>query len=97
MAGILLGVESGIPQAVQEAFRLTGTSHIIVIFGFDITIITALFTLLFSRLLGRLNDAITAFIGIIIYSIVKNESPTLEREILSHRPERDDVLANDGT
>jgi competence protein ComEC len=33
MAGILLGVESGIPQTVQEAFRQTGTSHIIVISG----------------------------------------------------------------
>ena len=27
MAGILLGVESGIPENVQEAFRNTGTSH----------------------------------------------------------------------
>jgi competence protein ComEC len=35
MAGILLGVQSGIPQDVQEAFRFTGTSHIIVISGFD--------------------------------------------------------------
>jgi competence protein ComEC len=33
LAGILLGVQSGIPQQVQEAFRLTGTSHIIVISG----------------------------------------------------------------
>jgi len=33
LAGILLGVQSGIPQEVQEAFRLTGTSHIIVISG----------------------------------------------------------------
>jgi competence protein ComEC len=41
MAGILLGVEAGIPQTVQEAFRLASTSHIIVISGFNITIITA--------------------------------------------------------
>jgi competence protein ComEC len=33
LAGILLGVQSGIPPDVQEAFRLTGTSHIIVISG----------------------------------------------------------------
>ena len=33
MAGILLGDQSGITPQVQEAFRLTGTSHIIVISG----------------------------------------------------------------
>jgi competence protein ComEC len=32
-AGILLGVEIGIPQEVQEAFKITGTSHIIAISG----------------------------------------------------------------
>jgi competence protein ComEC len=39
LAGILLGVESGIPDEVDQAFRDTGTSHIIAISGFNITII----------------------------------------------------------
>ena len=33
LAGIVLGVETGIPQEVQEAFKTTGTSHIIAISG----------------------------------------------------------------
>lgn len=33
LAGILLGVETGIPDEVQAAFAATGTSHIIVISG----------------------------------------------------------------
>jgi competence protein ComEC len=33
LAGILLGDEAGISPEVQQAFRLTGTSHIIVISG----------------------------------------------------------------
>jgi len=33
LAGILLGIESGIPPQVQEAFKATGTSHIIAISG----------------------------------------------------------------
>jgi hypothetical protein len=53
LVGILLGVQSGIPQSVQEAFRLTGTSHIIVISGFNITIIVGLFNLFFSHILCR--------------------------------------------
>ncbi|OGO60284.1 MAG: hypothetical protein A2032_02550 [Chloroflexi bacterium RBG_19FT_COMBO_49_13] len=70
IAGILLGVQSGIPPQVQEAFRLTGTSHIIVISGFNITIIAALFTFLFSRLLGRRRGAIVSAIGIILYTLL---------------------------
>jgi predicted membrane metal-binding protein len=33
MAGILLGVETGIPASVQQASQATGTSHIIAISG----------------------------------------------------------------
>ncbi len=53
MAGILLGVESGIPLPVQEAFKDTGTSHIIAISGFNITILAGLFAVIFGRLLGK--------------------------------------------
>ncbi len=31
LSGILLGVDTGLPASVQEDFRVTGTSHIIVI------------------------------------------------------------------
>jgi len=33
LAGIFLGVDSGLPPEVQQAFRDTGTSHIIAISG----------------------------------------------------------------
>jgi predicted membrane metal-binding protein len=33
LSGILLGVETGIPQNLYEQFNTTGTSHIIVISG----------------------------------------------------------------
>jgi competence protein ComEC len=79
LAGILLGVESGIPQAVQEAFRLTGTSHIIVISGFNITIIAALFAILFSRLLGRRKGAIIAAIAIILYTLLVGANAAVVR------------------
>ncbi len=69
LTGILLGVQAGIPEDVMEAFRLTGTSHIIVISGFNITIIAAMFTLVFSRILGVRKGAVAAIIGIIIYTL----------------------------
>jgi competence protein ComEC len=75
LAGILLGVESGIPEDVQQAFRDTGTSHIIAISGFNITIIAGLLATIFSRLIGHGRKgarwgALFALIGIITYTIL---------------------------
>jgi competence protein ComEC len=53
LAGILLGADSRIPQAVQDAFKASGTAHIIAISGFNITIIAGLFATIFGRLLGN--------------------------------------------
>jgi competence protein ComEC len=52
LTGILLGVESGIDPALYDQFNRTGVSHIIVISGFNITIIAGLMTAIFARLLG---------------------------------------------
>jgi competence protein ComEC len=35
LTGILLGDDSGIPKYVQDAFRTTGTSHLIAISGYN--------------------------------------------------------------
>jgi len=69
-AGILLGVETGIPAPVKEAFKDTGTSHIIAISGFNITIIAGLFSNFFSRFLSPRRGAIVAVLGITIYTIL---------------------------
>jgi competence protein ComEC len=39
LTGILLGDDAGVPQSLQEAFRITGTSHILAISGYNITIL----------------------------------------------------------
>jgi competence protein ComEC len=70
LAGILLGVESGIPKAVEKAFQDTGTAHIIAISGFNISLIAALFAVLFSRLLGRYKGAVAAGLGIAAYTLL---------------------------
>ncbi len=70
LAGILLGVESGIPYGVEQAFQATGTSHIIAISGFNITIVAGLFTGLFGRLFGRKWGALAAGLGIAMYTLL---------------------------
>jgi competence protein ComEC len=52
LASILLGIESGIPASLRQAYNTTGTAHIIAISGFNIAIIAGLLSRLFTRWLG---------------------------------------------
>ena len=70
LAGILLGVDTGLPQDLQQAFKDTGTAHIIAISGFNIAIIAGIFFLLFSRVLGQLRGSIVAILGIALYTFL---------------------------
>jgi competence protein ComEC len=78
-AGILLGVESGIPEDVELAFQETGTTHIIAISGFNITIVSGLFAVLFGRVLGPRRGAVAALVGISIYTLMVGADPPVVR------------------
>jgi competence protein ComEC len=79
LSGILLGVQTGISPELQEAFRLTGTSHIIVISGFNITIVAGLFSYLFSRMFGKYKGAIFSVAGIILYTLLVGANAAVVR------------------
>ena len=70
MAGILLGVDTGLTQELQQAFKNTGTAHIIAISGFNISIIAGIFFAFFSRILGDRRGAVVAILVIIIYTFI---------------------------
>ena len=70
LAGILLGVDTGLTQELQQAFKNTGTAHIIAISGFNMSIIAGLFVVFFSRFLGPRRGAVLAILGIILYTIL---------------------------
>jgi competence protein ComEC len=83
VAGILLGVESGISEEVERAFQDTGTTHIIAISGFNITIIAGLFGVLFGRLLGPRRGAFVAVLGIAVYTfLVGGDAPVVRAAIM---------------
>jgi competence protein ComEC len=69
LAGILLGRDQGLSPALQDAFRRTGTTHIIAISGFNIAILAGLFTGVFTRLLGRNWGALAAIGAISGYAV----------------------------
>jgi competence protein ComEC len=70
LAGILLGVDTGLTRELQEAFKNTGTAHIIAISGFNIAIIGGMFHAIFSNFLGERRGALAAIIGISFYSFL---------------------------
>jgi competence protein ComEC len=70
MAGILLGVDTGLTRDLQQAFKNTGTAHIIAISGFNISIIAGLFVTFFSRFFGSRRGMLLAVIGIIFYTVL---------------------------
>ncbi len=70
LAGILLGVEWGIPQDLDEAFAATGTSHIVAISGFNLTIVAGLFAALARTLFGRRRETWIALGGLWSYTFL---------------------------
>jgi len=70
LAGILLGVDTGLTQELQQAFKNTGTAHIIAISGFNISIIAGIFFMLFSRFLGDKRGTVVAILGIVLYTFI---------------------------
>jgi competence protein ComEC len=70
LAGILLGVDTGLSRDLQQAFKNTGTAHIIAISGFNISIIAGIFFVLFSRFFGDRRGTVIAIVGIVLYTFI---------------------------
>ena len=70
LAGILLGVDTGLTDQLQQAFKNTGTAHIIAISGFNISIIAGIFFALFSRFFGDRRGTAIAIAGIVLYTFI---------------------------
>ena len=79
LTGILLGVESGIPDDLNDAFAATGTSHIVAISGFNLSIIAGVLALLAQRLFGKRGAAPLAAAGVWLYTFLVGASAAVVR------------------
>jgi competence protein ComEC len=78
--GILLGLQSSIPDDVSATFSATGTSHILVISGWNITIISTMLYGVTERLRLKKNTAFWAIlICIWLYTLFVGASATVIR------------------
>jgi competence protein ComEC len=80
LAGILFGVDTGLPKKLQDAFKNTGTAHIIAISGFNIAIIAGLFFSFFKWALKneRLGAAL-AVLFVFLYAFLVGGDPAVMR------------------
>ena len=82
LSGILLGLDNGMAAGLQNDFRDTGTSHIIAISGFNISLIAAIFASLFGRVLGKRLGTLAAVTAIALYTLLVGADAAVLRAAL---------------
>ena len=85
LAGVLLGVDKGIPQPVLQAFQDTGTAHIIAISGFNMAILSGLLAATLGRWLGKRRRFLAAALStllLIAYALLVGADPSVVRAAL---------------
>ncbi|MFW6136208.1 MAG: DNA internalization-related competence protein ComEC/Rec2 [Chloroflexota bacterium] len=82
LTGILLGVESGIPADLMADFAATGTTHIIAISGFNITILSGVFMALALRVFHRRWAIWVAMAAVAVYTLFVGASAAVVRAAL---------------
>ncbi len=83
MAGIVLGSKSGFPNDFYQALRQTGTLHVVVASGMNITLVAIFLVNFFVLFLNRRLAVAFAFLGIWLYVILAGwEAPVVRAGIM---------------
>ena len=77
--GILLGSRQNIPQDLREAFNKTGTTHILAISGYNITIVGLYISSLLMFFMRRQKAFWFTVLGIILFTILTGASASVVR------------------
>ena len=81
-SGMLLGIEAGIPRDLYEKFNLTGTSHVIVISGSNVALITGALMALGIWLFGRRGAVWPTLAGLALYTLLVGGDAAVMRAAL---------------
>lgn len=81
LSGVLLGVQNSLGKELEEVFRNTGIIHIVVLSGYNITIVSDSLVKMFSFLPKNLALGSGAF-GILLFSLMVGATPSVLRASL---------------
>lgn len=79
LTGIMLGYQVGMPVELTRAFQATGTTHIIALSGFNVTIIVSAVGLSFVRLIGRRWAWVPSLLLVIAFVVMTGASASVVR------------------
>jgi competence protein ComEC len=77
--GILLGQRTSLPPSLSEAFNDTGTSHLLAVSGYNVTLVAGLFVATLAWLIGRRPAAWLALAAIVGYAFLVGGQPSVVR------------------
>ena len=80
--GMLLGIEAGIPDELYEKFNLTGASHVIVISGSNVALVTGVLMALGIRLFGKRDALWPTLGGLALYTFLVGGDAAVMRAAL---------------
>lgn len=69
LAGMIVGYQGGLPTSIQDLFRDTGVLHVLVLSGYNITLLAGFLAVLLKRLPFRVRNIVT-IIAIILIVLV---------------------------
>ena len=78
LQGILLGARAGIPATLRQAFDLSGTTHLIAISGFNMTIVAIMLESVTRRFFGR-RSLWLSMGGVALYTVLVGANPAVVR------------------
>jgi competence protein ComEC len=82
VAGVLLGADETMPADVRQAFRDTGTAHILAVSGFNVTIVAAAAAAFFGSILGARRGSAAAGAAVLLYTLLCGAGPAVVRAAL---------------
>lgn len=83
LAAMLLGEAAGVPEALEAAMRASGTSHIMVISGWNVTLLAGILLSVLTPLMGRRRAMWSALLAIAGYTLLVGfDAPVVRAAIM---------------
>jgi competence protein ComEC len=82
LIGIVLGDRTGVPIDLSRAFAASGTTHLLAISGFNMTLVATAIALVLRGRVGPVARALSSVFAIVAYSLLVGLSPSVLRAAL---------------
>ncbi|MGB9911593.1 MAG: ComEC/Rec2 family competence protein [Microgenomates group bacterium] len=79
ISGIVLGAKKQMPAKFTQNLRKTGTIHLVVASGYNITVIAGLLIVFLTKFIRRQYALVISFLGILIYTLMAGGEPPIVR------------------